>query len=257
MDNEYLKNNGIDLEKSLELLGDIETYNDILKEFIDGYNEKISLIKKYKEEQDMPNYAIQVHSLKSNAKYLGMTELAEKAYEHELKSKDNDLDFVNSDYVNLMAVSEKYKNIANEYINGNDDSNKGENNMEEKMVLIADDSNIIRSIAKKMIGDTYKTVEAQDGAEAIKVIENNQDTLIGMLLDLNMPNANGFEVLNYLKTNNLFVKIPVVIITGDDSKETIMNAFDFPIVDVLAKPFNESDITRVLNNMKMNSANNK
>lgn len=259
MNIDLLKMNGINLDQSLELLGDMDTYKDILTEFLNGYDEKIGLIKKYRDENDMPNYAIQVHSLKSDAKYLGMTELAEKAYEHELKSKENNSEFVNSDFMNLMVISEKYKNIAKECLNSdNANSNEsGDKNMNEKKVLIADDSNIIRSIAKKMIGDTYLTVEATDGNEAIKVVEENQDTLIGMLLDLNMPNANGFEVLNYLKNNNLFMKIPVVIITGDDSKETIMNAFDFPIVDVLAKPFNESDITRVLNNMTMNSSNNK
>ena len=256
MDTNLLKNNGINLDQSLELLGDIDTYNDILKEFVDGYNDKIGLIKKYKDENDMPNYAIQVHSLKSDAKYLGMTELAEKSYEHELKSKENNSEFVNSDILNLLVVAEKYKSIANEYLNSNSvKSESGVVKMNEKAVLIADDSPIIRSIAKKMIGDAYAIVEAQDGTEAIKIVDENRDNLIGMLLDLNMPNVNGFEVLTHFKNNNLFSKIPVVIITGDDSKETIMNAFDYPIVDVLAKPFNENDINRVLSNMKMNSTN--
>jgi putative two-component system response regulator len=129
--------------------------------------------------------------------------------------------------------------------------------MDSKKILIADDSNIIRSIAKKMIGERYTILEAQDGTEAIKVAQENVDSLIGLLLDLNMPNVNGFEVLKYFKENSLFSKIPVVIITGDDSKETIMDAFNYPIIDVLAKPFNESDINRVLNNMTMNSSNNK
>ncbi len=129
--------------------------------------------------------------------------------------------------------------------------------MDSKKILIADDSNIIRSIAKKMIGERYTILEAQDGTEAIKVAQENVDSLIGLLLDLNMPNVNGFEVLKYFKENSLFSKIPVVIITGDDSKETIMDAFNYPIIDVLAKPFNESDINIVLNNMTMNSSNNK
>ena len=67
-----------------------------------------------------------------------------------------------------------------------------------------------------------------------------------MLLDLNMPNVNGFEVLEYFKTNGLFTKIPVSIITGDDSRETVTRAFTYPIADVLAKPFNERDVKRVV-----------
>ncbi len=61
-----------------------------------------------------------------------------------------------------------------------------------------------------------------------------------------MPESDGFNVLSFMKDNNLFMKISVAIITGDDSKETIMKAFDYPIVDVLNKPFNENDVNRVI-----------
>ena len=67
-----------------------------------------------------------------------------------------------------------------------------------------------------------------------------------MLLDLNMPNVNGFEVLDYFKANSLFNKIPVSIITGEDSKENVDRAFEYPIADVLSKPFNERDVKRVV-----------
>ena len=67
-----------------------------------------------------------------------------------------------------------------------------------------------------------------------------------MLLDLNMPNVNGFEVLEYFRTNSLFTKIPVSIITGEDSRENIERAFTYPIADVLSKPFNERDVKRVV-----------
>lgn len=61
-----------------------------------------------------------------------------------------------------------------------------------------------------------------------------------------MPDLNGFEVLEYLKNNNLIKKIPVVIITGDDTEETINKAFSYPILDILNKPFNEKNIERIL-----------
>ena len=60
MNIDLLKMNGINLDQSLELLGDMDTYKDILTEFLNGYDEKIGLIKKYRDENDMPNYAIQV-----------------------------------------------------------------------------------------------------------------------------------------------------------------------------------------------------
>ena len=121
--------------------------------------------------------------------------------------------------------------------------------LEKKTILIADDSNIIRNLIERMVGDKYNILTAVDGKEAVEIIDKNASNLAGMLLDLNMPNVNGFEVLKHLKDNNLFGVVPVAIITGDDSKETIMKAFDYPIVDVLAKPFNENDVNRVINAM--------
>ena len=84
---------------------------------------------------------------------------------------------------------------------------------------------------------------------AITFGTNTGNKIVGMLLDLNMPNVNGFEVLEFFRNNNLFVKIPVSIITGDDSRETIDRAFTYPITDVLEKPFNERDIKRILDKM--------
>jgi FixJ family two-component response regulator len=71
---------------------------------------------------------------------------------------------------------------------------------------------------------------------------------VGVLLDLNMPNVNGLQVLEYFKTNNLFEKIPVSIITGVGSDDLVYKTYDYPIIDVLRKPFNENDIKKVVNN---------
>ena len=65
-----------------------------------------------------------------------------------------------------------------------------------------------------------------------------------------MPNLNGFDVLEFLKEQNLTNKIPVVIITGDDTKETIKKAFNYGVLDVLNKPFTEDNIKRVITSIK-------
>ena len=90
-DTKILIENGVNLEKSLELFGDIATYNDNLDEFLDGIEKLIQDIENYKTQKDMANYAILVHSLKSDAKYYGFEKLAELALDHELKSKDNEV----------------------------------------------------------------------------------------------------------------------------------------------------------------------
>jgi len=67
-----------------------------------------------------------------------------------------------------------------------------------------------------------------------------------MLLDLNMPNVNGFVVLEYFKQNNLFDKVPVSVITGVGNEDLVEQAYKYPIIDVLRKPFNERDLKLVI-----------
>ena len=69
---------------------------------------------------------------------------------------------------------------------------------------------------------------------------------IMILLDLNMPKVDGFAVLEFMRNNNLFSKMPVSIISGDSSKETIDRAFTYDIVDMLGKPFNAANIKSVV-----------
>ena len=70
-----------------------------------------------------------------------------------------------------------------------------------------------------------------------------------MLLDLNMPEYDGFMVLNYFKNNNLFRKYPICIISGDDTKETISKAFSYDIVDMLNKPFSKTNVECIVEKM--------
>ena len=246
----FLTENGVDVAQSMEFLGDIETYNDVIVEFLNSIEEKRNKIKEYKDKSDRANYAVFVHSLKSDAKYLGFMNLSNMAYNHEMASKSNNIQYVNDNYNSLMEELNKVVNIAKMYV-GDANISKQLQEEKEKNILIVDDSDVVCNIASKMLSREYNAIPCHDGKEAIDYIKSNKDNITGMLLDLNMPNVNGFEVLETLKNNNLFDKIPVVIITGDDSKETIYKAFDYPILDVLAKPFTESDVNRVINAIKM------
>lgn len=206
---------------------------------------------KYKEESDMKNYAILVHSLKSDARYLGFTKLAELSYNHEMQSKANNDIYVYDNYDELINETNRIIDLVREYL-GKEKLTR-ENGVNEKhldkKILVVDDSDIIRNLLKKMFNDEYEIITADDGQEALDIISKNND-LFGVLLDLNMPNVNGFAVLDYFKQNSLFSKIPVAIITGDDSKETIEKAFTYTIVDVLSKPFNEMNVRRVITSME-------
>ena len=112
---EYLKSNDVDLDKALELLGDIEMYNMTISDFLSEVEEKWQNIINYKDNNDMENYAIEVHSLKSDAKYLGFMSLADISYQHELKSKENDSTFVQEHFTELETEYNKALSIAKTY----------------------------------------------------------------------------------------------------------------------------------------------
>ena len=239
-----LKNNGVNVEKSLELFGDMETYDETLETFLIEAVEKINNIKKYKEIADMANYSILVHSLKSDAKYFGFERLAELSYNHELESKANHIYYIYDHFDELMDETDKILNIVRQYLGKEIVKTEEVNVVKDKTILVVDDSEVISSFIKKLFNNEYNVILAKDGMEAIENLNN--ESLIGMLLDLNMPNVNGFVVLEYMNKNNLFKKVPVSIITGVGNDDIIKKAFEYNIVDVLRKPFNERDIRKVV-----------
>ena len=261
---EYLKSQGVDVDKSLEIFGDIETYNSSIGEFIVGVSEKVNKMNAYRISKDMKNYAIYAHSLKSDAKYFGFNKLSDLALEMENKSKEMDLYYVNDKFNDLVAETNKSIQIVREYMNGKDEDvteEKQEQVQEEapkpatnavvydkKTILVVDDSSIIRNFVKRIFSEEYEVGTAMDGQEAIDILEANKDNdfIETILLDLNMPRVDGFAVLDYMKENNLLSKFPVSIISGDSSKETIDKAFNYQIVDMLSKPFNEQSVKSVI-----------
>ena len=262
---DFLKENGVDIDKSLELFGDMQTYNDTVGEFLLGIAQKIPKLEEYKNAKDMNNYAIYVHSLKSDAKYFGFTKLAELAYNQEMKSKAGDAYYIYDTYDELMNEVDRLSHVVKQYLGKEEMENHVDNQETELLedvpgiasigevyseptILVADDSNIVRNFVSRIFSNMYQVGVAKDGKEALEIIKANQGNnyIKAILLDLNMPNVDGFAVLDYMKQNQLFTEMPVSIISGDSSKETIDKAFKYHIVDMIKKPFNDIDIKRVV-----------
>ena len=116
MNIDYLKENGIDVDKGVELLGDMEMYNDTLNDFLDEQSTRLGDIEKYKNSGDMENYAILVHAMKGDSNYLGFTKLAELSLDHQLKSQDNDSNYVNEHYDELMSEANRITDVVKKYL---------------------------------------------------------------------------------------------------------------------------------------------
>ena len=273
----YLIENGVDVNRTLDLFGDIDTYNNIIGEFLVSAKEKLEKLEKYKEEKDLANYTIYIHSLRSDAKYFGFTKLDEITSEQEEKSKEGDVFYIYEHFPTLQAEVERMLNVVKRYISNEpieEETNQAvaqpapapqpvvvttpaqqpspDENLPEpytqKTILVADDSNIIRNFVKRIFSEKYNVGVAQNGEEVLNIIKANanNEEIVALLLDLNMPKIDGFAVLDYINDNQLFSKMPVSIISGDSSKDTITKAFSYPIVDMLGKPFTESDVKHVI-----------
>ncbi len=114
---DVLKNNNVDLDHALSLLGDIEMYNEIVGEFVELYDERLTKLAKYKINEDMPNYAILVHALKSDCNYLGCLKLSEMALKHELESKNNNKKYIEDNYDKLIDEYKRVVGLFKEYKN--------------------------------------------------------------------------------------------------------------------------------------------
>lgn len=111
-----LKINEIDVDLALEFLGDMEMYDETLIDFIEVSKERMPKIDEYLKNKDMENYAILVHAMKSDSKYLGFNKLSEIALEHQLKSENNDINYIVNNYNELIEEFNRILNIINKYL---------------------------------------------------------------------------------------------------------------------------------------------
>ena len=110
--------------------------------------------------------------------------------------------------------------------------------MADRSILIVDDNEINRGILGEIFKDKYNILEAGDGKEAMSMIEANEDKLAAILLDIVMPEMDGYQVLEAMqKKDNLNDSVPVLMITADTSTDAERTSYQKGAADVIHKPF--------------------
>ena len=118
--------------------------------------------------------------------------------------------------------------------------------IEEQVILVVDDSNITRNLIDHVFKDKYKVLMASNGKGAMDIVDVMSDSLVCILLDLNMPDVDGFEVLDYFKDKGILDKLPVCIVTGEEAPEIIGKVKTYPVSAILLKPFSAEQIKTVV-----------
>ncbi len=115
-------------------------------------------------------------------------------------------------------------------------------------VLIVDDNEINRELLAQALESEYDLEFCVDGAQALQVLEEKIDCFDLMILDVIMPNVDGFGVLKKMNENGWIKKLPVLLISVDYSPMFIEKAFELGAFDFISRPFNKQIIKRRMNN---------
>ena len=119
-------------------------------------------------------------------------------------------------------------------------------------ILIVDDSEFNRAILKEILEETYEIIEADGGNEALHKIDEYGMKISLVLLDIIMPEKDGFEVLKYMEEERLISDIPVIIISSEDSANYIRRAYEMGVSDYINRPFDDNIVyQRVSNTVKL------
>ena len=114
-------------------------------------------------------------------------------------------------------------------------------------ILIVDDAELNRDILKEILGETYSYLEAENGNQAIQIMGENPGIDL-MLLDINMPQMNGFEVLKWMKQSQCIEETPVIMISSEESVDIMRKAYEMGITDYITRPFDSVIVKKRVQN---------
>lgn len=111
-------------------------------------------------------------------------------------------------------------------------------------ILVADDSEMNRSILRSMLEESYDIVEAEDGLQAVALLQQMEQEIALVLLDLVMPNMDGFDVLSAMNKYNWIDSVPVIMISAESTHDFIERAYNMGVTDYISRPFDMMVVRR-------------
>lgn len=107
----------------------------------------------------------------------------------------------------------------------------------KQQILIVDDNEINREMLGAILADDYTILKAENGREALDILESNKENISLILLDVMMPVMDGYSFLDIVKTDPVLSLIPIIVATQSDSEESEINALEHGATDFVSKPY--------------------
>ena len=122
--------------------------------------------------------------------------------------------------------------------------------MDKEKILIVDDSEMNRAILADILGENYDIIEAEDGVQAVELLQQLSKKISLVLLDIVMPNMDGFGVLHIMNDNQWIDDIPVIMVSAEKEAAQVERAYDLGVTDFIIRPFDTYIVRhRVINTL--------
>ena len=133
-----------------------------------------------------------------------------------------------------------------------DQNQKVPDTIQKQKILVVDDSEMNRALLVEILKDDFEIIEAENGKQGLELLGKYGKKIAVVLLDIVMPLMDGFEVLTVMNRNHMIDDIPVIMISSEESENSIRRAFNFGVSDYISRPF-DCDIVyqRVFNTIKL------
>lgn len=119
-----------------------------------------------------------------------------------------------------------------------------ENNESVQKILIVDDSELNRDILAEVLGEEYEIIEAENGEQAVAILQQQNVEISLVLLDIMMPVMDGYEVLEIMNSNHWIEDIPVIMISSETTPASINRAYELGVTDFISRPFDALIVRR-------------
>ena len=124
-----------------------------------------------------------------------------------------------------------------------------DNQTEKRKILIVDDMELNRALLCEMFQTKYTIYEAENGAQALEILERESENIAVVLLDLIMPVLDGFGVLTEMERMGLAGRVPVIMITAENSEGVMQRGYEMGAADIVTKPFNPNIVIQRVHNI--------
>ena len=211
-----------------------EFYKEMLLTFLK--KEKLEDIQAFYEIKDWNNYRILVHALKSTSLSIGAVTLSEEAKQLELAAKEENHYYIDSHHADAMKL---YRNMLDQIsqvlLEKKEEDTPQEVQEISGHIVVVDDDAMNLKIAEHMLAPYFEVSLMDSAKDALELLERRIPDLI--LLDLHMPEIDGFEMMDLLREREEWKDIPVVFLTADNDREVEVRGFKEGAQDFITKPF--------------------